>query len=351
MIPDTQEISYRTADAIVEAFRGYLKEFGVSQADFAHQTGASQTNVSVLLNDYKKLPPKTRDELLREVNNWMEENFRERLAKRPDNFVLTAAAKLMMSAARNTKIARVIGVVTGPAGLGKSLSLDAIAAQLPGTMVVTIDYDSKSASGLLNKIYNASRLRRQKRARVQLADVVDRLGGSGRLLAVDQAHDASDNAIKLLMQLHDAADLPVLLVGTVDVHKRLTDDNDPQFGQFSSRIGLRCDLLAELFNRGRGGRSLQWILVDEVRRIFEREKVKFHPDAASMLCRIANFEVGHLRRVRNLVRIAEALAKGRDGAGLILRVHVEQALRFVTGEARPMPPGDSERVDAHGGTG
>lgn len=289
----------------------YMERFGVTREKLAHCLGASGVAIRRLFSHDGKTPNEAHDDLIRKVNAWIEEDFRERMGNdRPSGFVHTAIYMPMVGIARNVKAARMIGVVVGPAGLGKTTCIDQIAFEIPGTIVMSIDYDSRSGSGFLLKLDNAIQRKRRGLLRVRLDRVTERLRDSGRLLVVDQAHELSDTALKIILDLHNVCELPIMLVGTVDLNRRLLDDEDPEFGQLSSRIGIRLDLRT-IIRPMQGGRARQWISAAELRKMFSGCKLKLHPDATRMIARIANFGVGHLRRVKHVLRLAEAIA-GRD---------------------------------------
>lgn len=349
MIPDHATLTQHNIGEILAAAGEYMAQFDISRVQLARAIGTNEAYLSDLFNRKRDLPVATRDKLLRAINNWMEEDFRARVARKPENFVELHSSKQIIEAARNIKATRTIGVVDGPAGVGKSLTAKYLASELPGTMVVTVDYDCRTARGLLKKIYTASKLRRNARKNPALADVVERLAGSGRLLVIDQAHDLLNaGAFKLIQDLHDACELPILLLGTIDIHRQLADDEDPQFGQLASRIGLRVHLFDELFRVSKGGRRLQWVSVDELRRIFDHGKLKLHNDTLRLLCQIANWEIGHLRRVKWLVRYAEGIARAAK-AKVILPAHLEKSIKMVAGERRELPALDP--ADAEAATG
>ena len=212
-------------------------------------------------------------------------------------------------------------------------------------VIVTVRFDSRAATTLLRAIGKAVNLRHES-THGRFEALVDRLADTGRLLIIDQAHDLRDSALKLVMDLHDAAELPVLLVGTVDIHKRLVADEDPQYGQLSSRVGLRCDLLPEVLEPLRGGRLREWVSIDQLAAMFNAGKLKLHREGLEMLWHMANGDVGHLRRCRHVVRLAETLAL-HAGHSEILAADVRAATRLVDGggASRPDPrgPGGEER--------
>jgi len=352
MIPDTDTpLSDFQLREVVNAVRAYMSEFDITQAEVARAIGESETYVSNVLGlKNTSLPAAKRDELIRKLNHWIEADFRQRSNKRPEGFVHIATAKAIIEAARNVREVGTIGTVVGAAGLGKTLTARWLAgagdSQLPGTMLVPVDQDCRNAMGLLRKVYAASKLRRNTRKHPALADVIPRLAGSGRLLIIDQAHDlANVTAFKLIQDLHDACELPIMLLGTVDINERTQDDQDPQFGQLSSRIGLRVDLRSVTMRLSPTKRRLQWISADELSRIFDRGKINFHPDTLRALVPIANWEPGHLRRVKWLVRYAEAAARG-DKSNLITIKHLETAIKIVKGEAVKIRLPDEEGAQA-----
>ena len=335
MIPDEGPLTEDKIREIVNGALNYLSEYEISQAELARAIGASAAYVNQFFNRSSRLPAAAGQGLARKINAWMEEDFRKRISSKPEDYVELSSSKVIIGAARNVKAASTIGLVDGPAGVGKTHTCRYLASgdsPLPGTMLVTVDQDCRNARGLLAKIYAASRLRRNARKNPRLADVVDRLRGSNRLLIIDQVHDlANVNAYKLIQDLHDTCELPILLVGTIRMHDQFTDDRDPNFGQFSSRIGLRVHLFNELFRTGKGERRLQWVSGDQLRRIFEGGKLKLHPDALRALVQVGNFETGHLRRVKWIIRYAEAIARASKSR-VILLGHVEKAAEMVRGE-------------------
>lgn len=324
---------------LLDSVAAWMKDAGVSQSQLSRKLGCSASYVSHLLTGSEQIPPATRDELLRKCNALIEEDARGRDYRRPDGLVDTAVVKRFIQAARHVSRARTIGLAVGPAGIGKTIAAKAVAAEMPGAVLVSVTHDTRARRGFLDALARALRMR-TARTCVRLADVVERLAGSGRLLMVDQAHDLRSDVLGLLHNLHDEAELPILLIGTVAIDERVRKDADPRYGQLSSRIGLRVPLLPELFGRGRGGRPAQWISSEEIRRMFSRGKLRLHPEAVRLLAEMANRDIGHLRRVRNVVRLAEIFA--RDASASELGVaDLLKAVELVDGAPAGAPPPSS----------
>lgn len=342
MLPDGI-LDPRVARDFISKLREYKADRGYSHADLARAIGANPTYISLLLSRPGELPDGTADELCRKLNLWMEQDYRAAQARRDsDALVDTVVAQRFIGIARNVQVRRDIGVAYGPAGCGKTCCAQAALLAIPGAMLVSVHHDTRSAAGLLRYIEAASRSSQRVARYARFDSVVDRLRRSGRLLLVDQAHDLRDSGLRLLKDLHDECELPILLIGTVDVLRRVTDDHDPQYGQLSSRIGLRVSLAPEITGAG-GRRRAAWITTPQVRAMFQRGKLKLHPDAAKLLADIANYDVGLLRRAGRVFAWA-AFACEQDAAAVVSEEHVRTALRWIYGDdpRSPNPPQTQE---------
>jgi Cdc6-like AAA superfamily ATPase len=239
-----------------------------------------------------------------------------------------------------------MAVAYGPAGIGKTHVLAAITAEIPTAVAITAGYDTRSVKKLLRVLYVAvAGRRRREKTEMGMEALIDKLRMPPRvktrnLIIVDQAHELPAAAWRALMELHDRARCSVLLLGTIDLKTQVATDSDPEFGQLSSRIGMRVDLAPELLGslRGAGKRGERRLFtVAEIRRLFARSKVKLHPEAARMLCEIANTRRGTLRRVVRLFYWAEIAAE-RAGAELITVEHLRAASGLVEDEVE-LPSG------------
>lgn len=345
MLPEGP-LTDRKRDEIVDALAGLMKEYKLSQADVAKGVGSSPTYINNLLTDSGNLPAATRDRLLRDINGWVDRECRARENKRPDDFVLTRVAERLIDVARRLTERADMGLCYAPAGCGKSTTIEAIVAEIPTAVAVLVDRDARSPTGLLTKIYNAVSRKKLSR-RASLAEVVEKFRKPERvathnLLILDQAHKLSDASLSMLADLHEEARCSVLLVGTVDLLKRVSSDDEPDLGQISSRVGMRINLAPELAGKAPVGglRTIkQCFTVDDIRKLFHRGRLKLHGDAARMLCQIANGHRGTLRRVVRLYDWAETAARAKH-AGEITVAHLEAAMRIVEQDVE-LPAGET----------
>jgi DNA transposition AAA+ family ATPase len=363
MIPSQGPLNDRLREEVLSALVAYMREAELSQADVARAIGQSTTYINNVLSSSDKVPTETRDQILRDVNNWLDREARARENRRPARFVETRVARRLIDAAERLTERADMASARGPAGIGKTMTARAIEAEL-NAVYVMVDDDCRSPSGLRHKIYNALS-RRKRTTTVSFAQLVDGLRMPPRvntcnLLIVDEAQDLFPNAFTTLRKLHEQAHCSILFLGTVDLETCLSTDDDPEFGQISSRVGIRINLARELSGATRGGKPAERLFsIQDIRALFSQGKLKLHPSTARMLATIANTTRGALRRVDRLYFWAQKAALKRRAAQ-ILPEHVEIAAAIVgeelgisaadvlghAGQAGPPPSPSDDRAEA-----
>ncbi len=328
----------------------FLEEHGLTQADFTRGIQErSQSTVSLLFGNSARLRPEKRDEILRKGLAWIELETRaiESHRQLPSGYYdqHKVALRLMAIARRLTERAD-MGVAWGPAGIGKTTIVRAIQAELPNAIVVAVRESSRRYAGFLRALYNAmQRRRRTFRQRAYQEEIIELLKQSSRvasrpLIIVDQAHLLHDRVLHVLMDFHEEVQCSILLVGTVDAHKRVTFDDTIEFGQLSSRFGVRCNLAPEVFEAGGRASKRKLFSVKDIRAIVQRGQVRLYPEAVDLLSDAANTSNGHLRRVDRLVPWAYAIARKRCKREnvTVIAADVCEASWVVEGEDQRLTP-------------
>lgn len=348
MVPLTGPIAAQVRHEIRTALESHMKAEGLSQSDVADAIGTSATYINNLLTNASSVPEATRDRLLRDVNNWLEREARAKDARRPDDFVVTRVAERLMNLAMLLSERADMAVAYGPAGIGKSTTIAAVCAEIPTAVSLQCGHDTRTAIKFVRALYAAlARRRARDKAELTLDDLVERLRmppkiSTRSLLILDDGHKLPTSVWPLLCELHDKAACSVLLIGTVDLYRRVSSDDDIEFGQLSSRIGMRVRLAPELALAFPGGRSAsgKCFTVTDIRKLFARGKIRLHAEAVRMLCAIANSQRGTLRRVVRLYDWAERAAAAAH-AEMIMAEHIHQAAELVEEEAA-LPALESE---------
>jgi hypothetical protein len=325
---------------------------GWSDSDYAEAIGQNKTYISNLRSNAAALPEATRDRMLRDLNNLLERERRSEQSQRPDDFVvvMTVIMQRLYAIAENAAQHAGMYIATGPSGIGKTHGTEAIQAEIPTVIAITAGHDTRTPNKLIRAIYAAAtRRRRCDSTQLDLADAAEKLRMPSRVktrnvLWVDDAHLLTRRCLATLMELHNLAGCSVVLVGTRDLRKMVSTDDDPELGQLSSRIGLRVDLAPEIRGSlsGGGQRAAKCFSVADIRKLFARSKLRLHADAARMLCEMANTRRGTLRRVVRMFDWAEVAAR-QAGADTIMVEHLRAAAALVE-EEQELPTLASEEL-------
>ena len=279
--------------------RNHIQQHKITYREVAKQIGAGESTISEVLKDtYKRASP---DAVLRKLNTWIDNDERRRQKVRPIGFYPTCVfetirglAKYANSNARVPDSTRKllahdlprIVVGWGPAGCGKSLGAQALHAEDTLSILVRVEQRRGTDTGLAKLIVESAGWRGQPHNQSAIELVMGKLRDSGRLLIVDEAHRLKTSGCEFLRDLADVCGIPILLLATQEFYHRLTRvrtrSGEFFYDQFSSRVGMVCDLLRGL--DGKGGKTRPIYSIHEIRQIFKVDKVRLTTDAEEYLC-------------------------------------------------------------------
>ncbi|GIK18653.1 MAG: hypothetical protein BroJett004_08170 [Planctomycetota bacterium] len=298
-----------TPDEIAQVARDvgrWMREDRRSLASVSKALGAgfSQATISQFVNGHAR---GDQERVARALNEYMERNARVKEAQRPREFVETDVARRMLVVIRTAVESSSMGVIVGPAGVGKTLTLRAAASMYTGSLLVRVTQTERRATGLINSLARVLGVPARSSAATVQRLVIDHLRGSGRPLLIDEAHKLHPGALEVVRDLHDEAEVPAVLCGTIDLRRQVSD-TDMFYGQFSSRIVAHVDVteIAASPRRGRPARPLY--SVEEVVQIFSSHKLRLSDDGAKFLCELACLPgLGSLRLCAKIMDLAARL--------------------------------------------
>lgn len=264
--------------------------------------------------------------ITRGVNRFLELIARRKEARMPDGWVETAVARKILLVVAKTIELNSIGVVTGDAGRGKTMTMRAAHELHTGSILVRVLHSTRTANGFARYLAQRLNIRDSRSGYLSQTRLIEALRGTGRALLIDEAHTLIPPALNLVRDLHDECGIPIVMAGTVQLTSKLADD-DLFFGQFTSRISLRYDIGEDLTRGGDDPKPLH--TVEEVCKLYESDKVRFTDEGRVLLTKIANLPgLGGLRLCHKVVQVAQAAAGGEPiDAKLILKV-----IRALLGE-------------------
>lgn len=124
-----------------------------------------------------------------------------------------------------------VGLIHGPAGLGKTCGVQLYLSANPTALAVTLTKWTCTAAGLERAV--ADQLVRRKHAEPRAIWIANKLRRSNRLLLIDNAHRLTGSGRQWVFDFHDDTGIPIALVGNPEVLDEIRT-NDQQF----SRVGI-----------------------------------------------------------------------------------------------------------------
>ena len=321
--PDPAKVTADQADRVRAAVRAFRHRTNASNNFVARAIGVAASTLSDVMNDKY---PGNWQQIIIDLDRWLEEEHNREAAPKPAAYVSTRVAEEIFTVAEVAASLKTIGVVHGPPGIGKTMALRAVVADKPGSVYLSIETASATPGGVADALAKALRANTQARyqsTRYVLERVKEVLAGSPRLLVIDELHKllagtatSDDKVLTILRDLHDATGAPQLWCSTTDVvaylERRQARGREP-LAQIRRRIGICRDLVERTQGGGgRDGGGEPLFTVEEIRRVFAQSKMRLAPDAASYLMRLANLpDSGALGAAVQLVTMASKVHGGK----------------------------------------
>jgi len=205
-----------------------------------------------------------------------------------------------------------VALVSGPAGVGKSVAIELYRAAHPTTLAVQVARWRRDDAGLAALLWDEMETAGWTGQTSRSAFMAERLRGSDRLLIVDNAHRMAPAARAWLFDFHDATGCPVAMVGNPEVLQAIRG-NDQQF----SRIGVHQVVGLDRKHAAGYARAMVDALVTEA------------PEALYGLAAAVAGERGHLRALRKQLLLASDLASTTTFGGDLVRAFAEAHRKLV----------------------
>lgn len=202
----------------------------------------------------------------------------------------TAVSEEVENALETIRKTNDMGLITGPAGLGKTCGCDLYCAKFPTATMITIARSVRATpSGIIRALWAAGGSP-NARGKSHFEFLVDKFKGTNRPIIVDNAHLLSKSGLGFWFDFHDETEAPISLVGNPEIIERISS-NDQQF----SRIGVHWQITAP---------------DDELEMPIRKTIQQWFPDSVDELYKLANqvaTNSGHLRALKKQLRLAQEM--------------------------------------------
>lgn len=203
-----------------------------------------------------------------------------------------------------------IGLVTGPAGIGKSTASRKYAAENKTVISFVAEESNGMSWGVVGGICSCLDMRKWQPGKMKRAEFVrEKLTGSERLIIVDNAQRLCGSGLRWLFDLHDHTGVSIALVGNPEVLDKLKHSD-----QLLSRIGFKQDI-GEMTGKG------SWL--DDAADKMVQAMWPASAKEIGLLARETAHKQGHLRTLNKQLRIAIRLVEAEAYRGKIGKAFVD----------------------------
>ena len=235
MLKENEMMTYEQA---VLWIKDYIQKTGKSQSGVAQELGISPGALSGYIGGHYKAP----HTITTKIEELAAINVQKKVAPKEPEFVETGISRQVTNAIRYSHLQGKISVVYGDAGIGKTVAFRNYLAKNTLAIGVTISPTYASITGVNELIADQLGVR-ERVARKQTAEIINKLRGSGRVLVIDEAQHLTVRALTHLRCISDESGVGICMIGNDEVYTKVKGSGRADFAQLFSRIGMRKQVL------------------------------------------------------------------------------------------------------------
>lgn len=236
-----EEKNEKAAMGYVEAcnfIRQYMNSKKKSQAQMAKELGISPSKLSGFLSGTYAAP----HTVISAIEELAAISEQKKVAPKEPGFTETNISKNVINAIKYSHLQGKISVVYGDAGIGKTMAFRNYLENNALAIGITISPTYSSITGVNEKLAEQLGVR-ERVARKQTLEIVNKLKDSGRVVVIDEAQHLTVRALNHLRCIADESGVGICFIGNDEVYSKLKGSGKADFAQLFSRIGMRRQVL------------------------------------------------------------------------------------------------------------
>jgi len=325
---------------IAERFKRFIEENGITQNQAAREIGIGSTTISEVVR--LRYTGKTADAHLIRIHNWMELTARRDTIVRSRTFVETSVAEEILLVAQTVAETCKMGVVFGPAQIGKSFTLAAIEGdqRFGDPVVIRVDESLRRPLPLCRTLCTRFELASNGTFDVLMRRIVKRLVGTKRMVIFDEAERLVYQSLETIRDLHDQTGCPVLFAGKPAIYEKLGFRQLGDFNEVTDQLASRIVMKRDLTERTRGDKPAPLFTVEDIRKLIAQSSLSLRvsQDAQEWLRhRASTLGMGGIGKALVSLYLAFKVAFANGDTAITVE-HLEQVDELVIGNE------DAERV-------
>lgn len=241
----------------IEAIRLRLVDFceknpEISNKIIGNNTGYSSGYINLFMNG--KFPtPKTLPEIAAKIDNFLNNQL---AAQEPINntelkFALTKAAEDIFKTINYALNRRIIGLVTGMPGFGKTITLKEYCRRNPIAILIEVT-PLVTQKSMLRDIAQSLKIPihyYKENSKVPVGyskdvlfhEIIDQVKDTNRILIIDEGENLTVQCLEIIRRIQDLSKIGMLLSGTARLRSRLRGERQ-ELQQLFSRIGIQTEI-------------------------------------------------------------------------------------------------------------
>lgn len=301
---------------IIERVLRFIGKHGLTQNGVAREVGISSTTISEILR--LRYKGKTSDLHLVKLHNWLELAARRENILRNKTFVATSVAEDILRVAEIVAETCKMGVVFGPAQIGKTFTLSAIEGdqRYGDPVLIRVDETLLNPFALCRSIADHFDLKQHGTFDLVFRRVVKRLVSTKRMLMFDEVERVRYKTLEMIRDLHDQTGCPILLCGKPTIYAKLGFRQVGDFSEVTDQLAARIVIRRDLTERARGDNSDPLFTLSDIRKLIKHSELKLHVSEDA---------------IKWLQDRASTLGMGGIGAALVA-LYLAAKVAFTTGE-------------------
>ncbi|WP_081107308.1 AAA family ATPase [Gluconobacter potus] len=225
---------------LVDRFRAEMQAQGLTMTQAAQASGIAKGTLHAwLARTYAGVVANVDAK----AKTWLETcstktRVRKQMPRTPD-FIMTPSASVFFSVFSYSQAAPDIGLITGNAGVGKTVSAKAYQRENSNVWILTADTSMRSPTAVLRELAELVDAT-EKRGTRMMASILNRVRDTQGLLIIDEAQNFTTEAIDLLRTINDRAEIGIVFMGNEPLKGRIEGlGRTTSHAQIFSRIGKR----------------------------------------------------------------------------------------------------------------
>lgn len=276
--------------------KSYVESTKKTQAQVAKELDVSASALSGFLSGNYKAP----HTIISKIEELAQISTQKKVRPKEPDYQETNISKNVINAIRYSHLQGKISVVYGDAGIGKTMAFRNYLENNALAIGITISPTFSTITGVNEKLAEQLGVR-ERVARKQTLEIVNKLKDSGRVVVIDEAQHLTVRALNHLRCIADESGVGICFIGNDEVYSKLKGTGKADFAQLFSRIGMRKQVLVSNISK------------EDVRSVFGTYVTE--EEAMEMLYRICRTNYG-MRGAVNVFINTAAVFENITGQGL-----------------------------------